>query len=293
MKKSKNKITNLIQKFLKFFFLNSLYPNFLFLRTFKNFKRKINNDKNFKVFSDGLDKINKYEYKITSQNNEDGIIEYIFENIPNNKYFIEIGFGYYEFNSLNLIQKGWTGKLIDIDVDEAFALKKNLIHNFPKSNIKIINTKVTKNNINELIQSNESNKLIDFLSLDIDSNDYWILKQMELSKVSVLCCEYNHWLGNEKKITIPYDENFQFFDNGIWGASLLAITELLNLKNFSLIAVESSGTNAFFINNKLKKNFEILSPQNSFRSIGRFYNEKKKIEIFNNVQNNKKKLIQI
>ena len=63
MKKSKNKITNLIQKFLKFFFLNSLYPNFLFLRTFKNFKRKINNDKNFKVFSDGLDKINKYEYK--------------------------------------------------------------------------------------------------------------------------------------------------------------------------------------------------------------------------------------
>ena len=126
MKKSKNKITNLIQKFLKFFFLNSLYPNFLFLRTFKNFKRKINNDKNFKVFSDGLDKINKYEYKITSQNNEDGIIEYIFENIPNNKYFIEIGFGYYEFNSLNLIQKGWTGKLIDIDVDEAFALKKKL-----------------------------------------------------------------------------------------------------------------------------------------------------------------------
>ena len=184
--------------------------------------------------------------KITSQNNEDGIIEYIFENIPNNKYFIEIGFGYYEFNSLNLIQKGWTGKLIDIDVDEAFALKKNLIHNFPKSNIKIINTKVTKNNINELIQSNESNKLIDFLSLDIDSNDYWILKQMELSKVSVLCCEYNHWLGNEKKITIPYDENFQFFDNGIWGASLLAITGIIKFKKLFSYCCRKLWNKCFF-----------------------------------------------
>ena len=98
-----------------------------------------------------LEEINKYEYKITSQNNEDGIIDYIFSKIPNNKYFIEIGFGYYEFNTLNLIKKGWQGKLIDIDLEESIALKSNLNKYYPKSKVEVVNTKVTKDNINKLI----------------------------------------------------------------------------------------------------------------------------------------------
>tara|TARA_B100001250_G_C19793512_1_gene787678 strand:- start:952 stop:1746 length:795 start_codon:yes stop_codon:yes gene_type:complete len=263
------------------------------LRTSKNFKKKINSEKERKKFSDNLEEINKYEYKITSQNNEDGIIDYIFSKIPNNRYFVEIGFGYYEFNSLNLIKKGWQGKLIDIDIEESIALRSNLNKYFPKSNIKIINAKVTKNNINKLILKEGLNKKIDFFSLDIDSNDYWILQSMDLSNINVLCCEYNHWLGKDQKLTIAYNENFKFMDNGIWGASLLALTDLLNSKGFSLIAVESSGTNAFYVNNKLSKNFEILSPLKSFKSVGRFYNEKSKKNIFNNIKNNSTKLIRV
>ncbi len=293
MKKSKNIITRITQSFLKSFFTNSLFPYFLMLRTSKNFKRKINSEKQSKKFSNNLEEINKYEYKITSQNNEDGIIDYIFSKIPNNKYFIEIGFGYYEFNSLNLIKKGWRGKLIDIDIEESTALRCLLEKYYPKSQVKVINTKVTKENINKLILKEELNKEIDFFSLDIDSNDYWILKSMDLSNVNVLCCEYNHWLGNNAKLTVPYDENFKFIDNGIWGASLLALNNLLDSKGFSLIAVESSGTNAFFINNKLAKNFEILSPLKSFKSVGRFYNDESKKKIFNNIKKNFSKLTKI
>ena len=29
-----------------------------------------------------------------------------------------------------------------------------------------------------------------------------------LKNVKVVCCEYNHWLGNNAKLTVPYDENF-------------------------------------------------------------------------------------
>lgn len=64
------------------------------------------------------------------------------------------------------------------------------------------------------------------------------------------------------------------------------MTDLLKIKNFSLIAVESSGTNAFFVNNKFSDKFEILSPEKSYRSVGRFYNKIKKKEIFQNVKNN-------
>ena len=70
-----------------------------------------------------MDNINQYEYKITSQNNEDGIIEYIFKKIPNNKYFVEIGFDLHEFNSLNLIKNNWNGLLIDANKEECIALQ--------------------------------------------------------------------------------------------------------------------------------------------------------------------------
>tara|TARA_B110000967_G_scaffold66894_1_gene69168 strand:+ start:3592 stop:4473 length:882 start_codon:yes stop_codon:yes gene_type:complete len=287
MKKSKKLTTRLITNFLKSYFPNFIYPHYLFLKTFKNFKRKTTNPKQFDKFSNNLDQINQNEFKITSQNNEDGIIEYIFNIVPNNKHFVEIGFGYYEFNSLNLIKKGWEGKLIDTNIDEAIALKKNLTHYYPSVNVEVVNVKILKDNINKLIYNKEKKKWIDFFSLDIDSNDYWILKSVDLSQVSVLCCEYNHWLGKERKLTIPHNDDFKFVDNGIWGASLLAITELLKDKDFSLIAVESSGTNAFFINNKYRSSFEILSPLKSYKSVGRFYNEDQKNKIFENVKSSK------
>ena len=237
-------------------------------------KKKI---KNFlvKLFSNALDQINTSEFKITSQNNEDGIIEKIFKSVPNKKYFIEIGFSYYECNSLNLIKNGWSGRMIDINKNESSALKKILMYYYPSSNVDVVNAKVKKSNINQLILV-EKNKNIDFLSIDIDSNDFWILKEIDLSNVSVVCCEYNHWLGRDKKITIPYNEDFISLDDGIWGASLLLLTELLNSKGFSLIAVESSGTNAFFVKTKYTSAFKILSPYTSFKSIGRFFNEDKK-----------------
>jgi len=287
MKKSKKISTRLLNFFLKRFFAKSLYPYYLFFKTFKNFKKKTNTSKQYIKFSNNLDKINQNEFKLTSQNNEDGIIEHIFNIIPNNKKFIEIGFGYYEFNSLNLIKKGWTGKLIDIDSDEVIALKKNLNHYYQNSRVEVVNAKILKRNINELTIEKDKNNWIDFFSLDIDSNDYWVLESLDLSKVSVLCCEYNHWLGNNRKLTIKYNEDFKFVDNGIWGASLLALTELLKNKEFSLIAVESSGTNAFYINNKHKEKFEILSPLKSFKSVGRFYSEDKKKEIYRNVKQSK------
>ena len=162
MKKSKKISTRLLNFFLKRFFAKSLYPYYLFFKTFKNFKKKTNTSKQYIKFSNNLDKINQNEFKLTSQNNEDGIIEHIFNVIPNNKRFIEIGFGYYEFNSMNLIKKGWTGKLIDIDRDEVIALKKNLNHYYQDSRVEVVNAKILKKNVNELTIEKDKNNWIDF-----------------------------------------------------------------------------------------------------------------------------------
>ena len=61
--------------------------------------------------------------------------------------------------------------------------------------------KYIRENINELIFSNTDEKQIDFLSIDIDGNDYWILEKIDTNKINVICNEYNAWLGNNTKKT--------------------------------------------------------------------------------------------
>ncbi len=287
MKRSKNIFVRFILKFGKKYLPKKIYSLILFIRHYKKFKREINKKKSYIKFSHNLDKINDFEYKITSQNNEDGIIDYIFSKIPNKKFFVEVGFSYYEFNSLNLIKKGWEGKLIDIDEIECLTLHSLLSFFFPNSKTKIINKKVLKDNINDLVYSELNNSTIDFFSLDIDGNDYWVLKELNLNKINVICCEYNNYMGNNVKKTIPYNPDHKFENNGCNGASLGAMADLLENKGFSLIAVESSGTNAFFVKNEFTHYFKVLSASKSWRAVDR-NNSDKQIELIKNSVKNYK-----
>ena len=125
------------------------------------------------TFSKNLDEINNHEFKITSQNNEDGIIEYIFKKIPNSKVFVEIGLSYYEFNSLNLIKNNWSGLLVEQNFNECLVLRKLLNFYYPKLKVEIINKSINKENVNSVIVDNLKAKYIDFFSIDI-SNVYFM-----------------------------------------------------------------------------------------------------------------------
>ena len=72
-----------------------------------------------------------------------------------------------------------------------------------------------------------------------------------------------------------------FKNNGCYGASLHAFHELLVSKGFSLVAIESSGTNAFFVKNEFAQEFEVLSPSKSWRGVDR-HNTVKQIEAIKN-----------
>ena len=62
-----------------------------------------------------------------------------------------------------------------------------------------------------------------------------------------------------------------------YGASLKAYQSLLNKKNYKLVAIESSGNNAFFINqNEFKIQFDELDIEESFKLDPKF-----SIEIYN------------
>ena len=284
MKQSKKLFVRLFLSFSKKFLPKNLFSLILFFRSKKKFQREISKEKSYKKFSENLDDINQHEYKLTSQNNEDGIIEYIFTKIPSNNYFVEIGFDLFEFNSLNLIQKGWKGELIECNSDECLVLKALLKRFFSNSSIKVLNEKIIKENVNSIIFGDNKNKKIDFFSIDIDGNDYWVLKELDLENINVVCCEYNHWIAKNEKKTIRYNPEHIYENDGYFGASLIAISDLMNTKGFDLVAVESSGTNAFFVKKEFSNNFEILSPIKSWRSVGRHENETQVKMIKNNMK---------
>ena len=59
-----------------------------------------------------------------------------------------------------------------------------------------------------------------------------LLKQHQPKLIII---EYNFWLGKEKSITMPYQEDYSWDGNIYFGASLLALNNLANKKNYSLI----------------------------------------------------------
>ena len=230
-----------------------------FLKSIKLSKIKI-------IKSNNLDSINQHEFKITSQNNEDGIIDFLSKNIlkPDNTFF-EIGFDFHEFNSLNLIKQEWSGTLIDGDIIKCDKLRVCLKNNFSEEKVLVRNQFVDYDNINEIIRKEIILNNFDFFSLDTDGMDYWILQSLNFNP-KIICAEFNPWLGKTKALTIPKKKGFNYQSDMFYGASIKAFKYLLNKKGYKLVAIESSGNNAFFINQKeFKIFFEELDIEKSFK----------------------------
>lgn len=144
--------------FDKFFFV-MFGDYFLNRQILKKFRKRLYSKINYFKYSINLDKINQFEYRFSSQNNEDGIINYITNKIPVNKFFVEIGVDFSEFNSMQLIKNGWCGMIIEARSKECKNLKMCLDYFFPNNQVNILNNFVTKYNINKIIISNAKNKI--------------------------------------------------------------------------------------------------------------------------------------
>lgn len=203
------------------------------------------------------DCLSDYEFKIFSQFGDDGIIQHLIKNIKiKNRIFIE--FGVEDFQESNtrflLMNNNWSGFIMDASEGAMKAVKANSW--FWKYDLRCQSAFITKENINSLIQQSGFEE-IGLLHVDIDGNDYWINKELDLSKISpaIIILEYNSVFGRERAVTIPYQANFYRFNahySGLyWGASLKALTLLMRERGYSLIGSNSAGNNAYFVRNDL------------------------------------------
>jgi len=181
--------------------------------------------------------INNFESAIFSQNGEDGILRFLFYKIKTtNKYFVEFGSAdNIENNTKTLQLLGWKGLLMDGVYSSNRVMKE------------IVNAE----NIENLFLKYNVPEKFDLLSIDIDSNDYWVWKAIVKYKPRVVVIEYNSSLGYEDSLTIKYDPNYWWNDNtNYFGASLKALAKLGQLKNYQLVCCDLKGFNAFFVLNE-------------------------------------------
>lgn len=206
------------------------------------------------------------EVKIYSQWGEDGILDYICETLEISKpNIIEIGVGnFIECNS-RFLAEFRNANVLAVDGRDDLVSTTRSLSVFWKSQIIPLKKWVTPNQINDIISLGESEfKKIDIFSIDLDGNDYWILKEANFTKISVVVVEYNPIFGASREVTVPRDDKFhryeKHFSGLYYGASLCAYIELLKDKKFSFIGTNRVGSNAFFVKNDLVHKFKVRLP---------------------------------
>ena len=202
-----------------------------------------------------IDYIEEVFYKVFSQNGEDGIIQYLLYSLKiNTPKFLEIGTeDYSESNTRYIYETCSTDGLI---IDGYKNLEETISKFLPlyKGNLKIINKLIESDSIIEILEKNNFIKDLDIFSIDIDSVDYWIIKELPNKISKIFIAEYNPYFGPDLEITVPNIKNFNrtdyHFSNLCWGSSLKAIINILKEKGFSFIGVNDLKNNAFFVLNE-------------------------------------------
>jgi len=208
--------------------------------------------------------INDYEFKIFSQFGDDGIIQYLIKYINiKNELFIEFGVqDYMESNTrFLLMNNNWSGFVMDGSIENMDSLQRQSW--YWKYNLTNKAVFIDKDNINSLLSDTKFSD-IGILHIDIDGNDYWILKEIDLTKLNpaIIIMEYNSVFGKDRPITIPYHKDFirtnYHYSNLYYGASLPALCCLAEQKGYSLIGCNNAGNNSYFVrkdllNDKIKE----------------------------------------
>lgn len=194
-----------------------------------------------------------HQARTYSQSGEDGIIGKILETLPDrDSWCVEFGAldGTSLSNTRNLIEHaGYSAVLIEGNTARFMDLKFNYSH---VEKVTTINRFVgfdVSNNLDHILADTLIPFDFDFLSIDIDGNDYHVWKSSSRFAPKAVCIEFNQTIPNEVKFIQPADQKIA------QGSSLSALVELGKIKGYELVCVE--GVNAFFVKSQYFPLFEI------------------------------------
>jgi hypothetical protein len=193
----------------------------------------------------------KVGFKVFSQFDEDGIIQYLVNKLPiANKTFVEFGVENYEESNTRflLLNDHWQGMVLEARAADIQYIQEDKI--YWQYDLQAKCTWITRENINALLRDAGFGEDVGILSIDIDGNDYWIWEAIQSVKPFIVVIEYNSLFGLQP-IAVPYKEDFNradgHYSNLYYGASLGALQHLAEKKGYLLIGSNVWGHNAFFV----------------------------------------------
>ncbi len=179
--------------------------------------------------------LQEHQSDVYSQTGEDGIIQAIFGLIPDcNNWCVEFGAwdGEYLSNTCNLIDNhNYGAVLIEAsskkfkELEERFADRKNV---FPVNDFVGFGA---QDGLDSILRKTPIPVDFDFLSIDIDGNDYHVWKAVEHYQPKVVCIEFNPTIPSEVDYVQPADPAIQR------GSSPRSIVELGKEKGYELVCV--------------------------------------------------------
>jgi len=192
-------------------------------------------------------------FRVYSQFEEDGKLLFVFSVIGmSNKTFVEIGSDDgVNSNSANLyFNFGWHGLFID---GNPKSVKRGVkfFSKYPHPwyyKPKFVCAKVTRENVNDLIEGAGYSGKIGLLSIDIDGNDYWVWDAITAIDPQVVIIETHNEFGMNN-IVVPYDPNYSFPGKhpDYHGASPVAMNKLAQKKGYRLVGANELGFNFIFV----------------------------------------------
>jgi hypothetical protein len=194
-----------------------------------------------------------WEFAGFSQHGEDGIVDYLCSKLlAPNFHFFEIGSadGLENCSAWLALARSYGGVMIEGNP----YLSERAFHSLHGRifNVQTICAMVNAENVSGLMKASPHLDP-DVFIIDIDSVDYYVLKRvLELGyRPKIIVTEYNSVFGPDMAVTIPYVINLGRADRHpsrlYYGVSLAAWTKLLAQFGYHFLTVETSGTNAFYV----------------------------------------------
>lgn len=174
--------------------------------------------------------------------NEHLVLDMFLKKINDNieKVFVDIGAGdgVDMSNTFSLVLQNYKGYCFELD-DSKFAKMATIYRDFPKINL--FKTQITPINVSSFIKSLNLPEVIKILNLDIDSYDYFVLKELLNDfKFQFLILEINPLFPVSIDFAVKFDQNFQWGGNSFQGASISMFYKLLDKYNYSIIWIDRS-----------------------------------------------------
>jgi hypothetical protein len=190
-----------------------------------------------------------FEHNFYSQNGEDGVIAEILQRLTKGvtltHWCVEFGAwdGVYLSNTCRLIRESnYQAVLIEGDPKRV----KQLYKNFPQKNVVKVCRFVGfegENTIDKILSETPISIDFDFLSIDIDGADYYILESIKNYTPKVICIEFNPSIPNA--VDFVQVKNFNIKQ----GSSAQALIRLAKVKGYKL--VHSTLCNLIFVRSDL------------------------------------------